>query len=114
MQALRVIEPDAERPAFPRGLAIQRTTEWKIRFSVSQGASSQGKPCAHRLLIRRVHIVALSHVQGDGHAGIDYVQGAPLAIANQLPNFLSATRNSRSGQRETEGSLGATAVASQQ
>ena len=87
VQALRVIEPDAERPPFPRGLAIERAIECESGLSVSQGASSQGKPCAHRLLIRRMHIVALSDVQGDGHAGIDHVEGTPLAIANQSPVF---------------------------
>ena len=87
VQALRVIEPDSQRPPFPSGLPIERAIERKRRLSVSQGTSSQGKPCAHRLLIRRMHIIALSDVQGDCHAGIDYVEGTALAIANQAPIF---------------------------
>ncbi len=87
MQPFRVIEPYTERPPFPRGLPIERPIVGQRGLSVSQRASSQGKPCAHRLFIRRMHIIALSDVQRDGHAGIDHVEGTALAIANQSPVF---------------------------
>src|ERR1700733_9123222 len=82
-----MVNPDLQGRPVPRGLSVQWPAEFEAGFAISNGATRKGEPRSHRLLVWRVHIVALANVEGDGHACIDHMQASPLAIANETPIF---------------------------
>ena len=74
-------------------------------FAEDDAAGEEGETLAYGLFIGGVDVVLAADVDGDGHAGVDEVEGSALGVAEEAPVFFGAVEGGDLDEEEGEVSL---------